>query len=81
MRQRKRLVDKYEKAFDDTNDNMDIIIEKKYGYIGGGASGSKKLIREYHRIYKDVYRYYGVSEDDMKNKTRRYTDLVRVLSR
>lgn len=72
---------KYEKAFDDTNDNMDIIIEKKYGYIGGGASGSKKLIREYHRIYKDVYRYYGVSEDDIKNKTRRYTDLVRVLSR
>ena len=35
---------KYAKAFDDRNDNMDIIIEKKYGYIGGGASGNKKLI-------------------------------------
>ncbi|MGN0350911.1 MAG: hypothetical protein ACI4ES_04595 [Roseburia sp.] len=71
---------KYKKVFDNINDRMDIIIEKKYGYIGGGASGNKKLVKKYNCIYKDVCRYYGVTEDDIKNKSERYKDLVRTLS-
>ncbi len=71
---------KFKKVFADVNDNMNIIIEKKYAYIGGGASGNKKLVKEYNRIYKDICRYYGVTEDDVKSKSERYKNLVRTLS-
>lgn len=53
---------KFEKKIGD--DEMHIIIENKYGYIGGGATG-KKTIKEFHKIYKDVYRYYGVTKEDI----------------
>lgn len=36
---------KFKKFFNDINDNMDIIIEKKYAYIGGGVSGNKNLVQ------------------------------------
>lgn len=69
---------KYEKKIGDTE--MHIIIEKKYEYIGGGASG-KKTIKDFNKIYKDVYRYYGVTEEDIANKTKRYDMVVRTLAR
>ena len=69
---------KYEKKIDD--DEMNIIIEKKYAYIGGGATG-KKTIKEFSKIYKDVYHYYGVTEEDIAKKTRRYDMVVRTLAR
>ncbi len=71
---------KFKRVFADVNAHMAIVIEKKYAYIGGGASGSKKLIKQYNRIYKDLYRYYGVTEKDVRNKSERYKDLVRTLS-
>lgn len=71
---------KYEKVSDNMNDRMDITIEKKYGYIGGGASGNKKFIKKYNHIYRDVCRYYGVTEDDIKNKSERYKNLIQTLS-
>ena len=58
--------------------HMDIQLESRYGYIGGGASG--KFIPKFRKIHKDVYRYYGVSEDDIKNHTKRYDDLLRCLA-
>ena len=69
---------KYEKKIGDTE--MHIIIEKKYENIGGGASG-KKTIKDFNKIYKDVYRYYGVTEEDIANKTKRYDMVVRTLAR
>lgn len=71
---------KYKKSFEDINDDMHIIIEKKYAYIGGGASGNKKLMKRFQSIYKDVYRYYGVTKEDVENQTKRYKDVVRTLS-
>lgn len=70
---------KFERSFDDINDNIHIIIEKKFAYIGGGASGNKKIIKRFNRIYKDIYRYYGVSEEDIKMKSKRYENIVRAL--
>lgn len=46
----------------------------------GGAVGSKKIIKEYHQIYKDIYRYYGVTEEDVRMKSERYKELLGVLS-
>lgn len=71
---------KFIKSFVDINDNMHIIIEKKYAYIGGGAGGNKKLIKKFKQIYKDVYRYYGVTKEDIERKSQRYKDMVRTLS-
>ena len=69
---------KYENKISDTE--MHIIIEKKYDYIGGGASG-KRTIKEFNKIYKDVYQYFGVTKEDIENKTKRYESVVRTLAR
>lgn len=61
------------------NENVCISVEKKSAYIGGGASG-KKEVKEFERIYKDIYRYYGVTQEDISTKSDRYKDYVRVLS-
>ncbi|MBP3617861.1 MAG: hypothetical protein J6J38_07480 [Lachnospiraceae bacterium] len=72
---------KFQISFEDINDNIHFLIEKRFGYIGGGASGNKKILKRFHRIYKDIYRYYGVTEEDIKNKTKRYEEVVRTLCR
>ncbi len=72
---------KFQISFGDINDNMHITIEKRFAYIGGGVSGDKKQVRKFHRIFKDVHRYYGVTAEDMKNKTKRYEQVIRALTR
>ena len=72
---------KFQISFEDINDNMYIIVEKRFAYIGGGVSGDKKVMRKFHRIFKDVHRYYGVTADDIKNKTKRYEQVIRALTR
>lgn len=71
---------RYIKTGKDINDSMDFTIERNYAYFGGGAQGSNGYIRKWRKIYKDVYRYYGVSEEDIRNRTKRYKDLVLELS-
>ena len=72
---------KFKKVFSDVNDNIHIDIEKKYGYIGGGCSGGRKVRKEFNRIYKGIYRYYGVTREDIQSRSKRYVELVRTLSR
>ena len=67
-------------SFADYNDNMYIIVEKRFAYIGGGVSGDKKTTKQFQRIYKDVHRYYGVSNKDIENKTKRYEQVIRALT-
>ena len=71
---------KFQKLFGDINDNIYIVIEKRFAYIGGGATGNKKVIKRFHHIYKDIYRYYGVTREDIRTKSERYKDVVRTLS-
>ena len=59
---------------------MYITIEKRFHYIGGGASGNKKEVKTFNRIYKGVYRYYGVTKEDIENKSKRYEQVVRALT-
>jgi len=70
---------KFQISFADINDNIHITVEKRFAYIGGGASGDKKVMRKFRRIYKDVYRYYGVTSEDIENKSKRYEQVVRAL--
>ena len=71
---------RFQKNIGDINDNMYITIEKRFHYIGGGVSGNKKEMKKFQRIYKDVYRYYGVTSEDIKNKSKRYEQVVRALT-
>ena len=56
------------------------IIEKSRNYIGGGASGNTKTVRRHNCEFKQVYRYYGVSQDDIDSKSERFNDVVRILA-
>ena len=68
------------KRFNDKNDYMHIDIEKNYSSISGGVCGSDKMAKKFNCIYKDIYRYYGVSARDIMEKTERYGDVVHTLS-
>lgn len=72
---------KFQISFGDINDNMYITVEKRFAYIGGEASGNKKEMRKFQRIYRDVHRYYGVTSEDIENKSKRYEQVVRALTR
>jgi hypothetical protein len=67
--------------FEKNEKNLDMIftLEKDYGYIGGFASGSK--LKKFEEIERNVYRYYGVTQEDIDNKTQRYEAFVKTLSR
>ena len=58
-----------------------ILIEKRYAYIGGGASGNTETVNQFKKVYRAVHRYYGVTKEDIKNKTRRYEDYLKQLAR
>lgn len=51
-----------------------------WNIFGISYSGNKKLMRRLRNISQDLYRYYGVSEDDIREKTTRYSSLVMALS-
>lgn len=57
-----------------------ITVEGKYGYIGASSSGTKKYVKKFDKMYKEIYRYYGVAQSDIDNHTERYDDVVRALT-
>lgn len=71
----------FQKAMEGMNGNMHISIEENYGYIGGGASGSNKAIKAFQKLFRDIYKYYGVTEEDICTKSKRYEELIRTLAR
>lgn len=62
----------------------DNFLEMEVDYIwnifGISYSGNKKVMKQFEKISRDLYIYYGVSEEDIKNKTKRYSSLVTALS-
>lgn len=69
---------KYIKKYSDRNESLDVVIETKYGYIGGGASGDK-AVKDLNEMMKCLHKYYGVTQEDIDNKTERYKNLIRTL--
>ena len=57
-----------------------ISIEKTYSMISGGASGTPRYTKSFNKVYKKIYKYYGVTQADIDNKTERYKDLLSTLS-
>lgn len=57
-----------------------IIIEKRYEYIGGSAVGSKRAMKKYNELFRKIYLYYGVTQKDIDEHTKRYDDVVRTLA-
>ena len=54
---------------------MDMI----WGILDCSYSGNQKDMKQLKRISKDVYRYYGVTKEDIKNCSERYSSLVTML--
>lgn len=55
---------------------------RSVGIIGGADGPTSFFIagkRQYKRMYRDVYRYYGASQEDIDNKTKRYANLCKQL--
>lgn len=69
----------FKKQLGDTEYHVQV--EKRYGHIGGGASGSTKAVKGFNKVFKEIYRYYGVSEEDIAEKSKRYEDYLRQLAR
>ena len=65
---------------EDGDNEAHFIIEKTRDYIGGGASGNNNSVRKHNREFKQVYKYYGVSQGDIDNKTERFEEVVRMLA-
>lgn len=64
----------------DEENHTKIIMEKNYGYIGGSASGSANSVKRYNKVYRKVYEYYGVTQKDIDEKSKRYTEVVKTLA-
>lgn len=62
------------------NDYLEMEIEDIWNIFSISYSGDKRVMKRFRKIAKDLYLYYGVSEEDIKNKTERYRSLVAVLS-
>lgn len=61
-------------------DSLELEIDYKWNLFSISYSGNKKLMKQFAKISRDLYCYYGVSEEDIKNKTKRYSTLLTVLS-
>ena len=72
---------KFQLSFEKNDDNIHFVIEKRFGHIGGGASGNRRVIKRFQRLDKEIHRYYGVTEEDIRTKSQRYKDVVRALCR
>ena len=59
---------------------LEMEIDYRWDVFGISYSGSKKEMKQFKRIARDLYLYYGVSEEDIKNKTDRYHSLLATLS-
>lgn len=62
------------------DDSLEMNIDSIWNIFAISYSGNKKVMKQFQKISKDLYIFYGVSEDDIKKKTERYLSLVTVLS-
>lgn len=63
-------------------ENIHIILscEKVSGFLSASVRGCRKIPKKYRKILRAVYRYYGVTQQDIDHKTLRYQQLLAILS-
>lgn len=62
------------------DDSLEMNIDSIWNIFAISYSGNKKVMKQFQKISKDLYIFYGVSENDIKKKTERYLSLVTALS-
>ena len=63
------------------NDNfLEMEIDYIWNIFGMSYSGNKAVMKKFKKIARDLCSYYGVSEEDIRNKAKRYSSLVTSLS-
>ena len=62
------------------DDSLEMEIDYTWNIFGMSYSGNKAVMKDFKKISGDLYSYYGVTEEDIKNKTKRYSLLVTNLS-
>ena len=62
------------------DDFLEMEIDYTWNIFGMSYSGNKTVMKKFKKISRDLYSYYGVTEEDIKNKTKRYSSLVTNLS-
>ena len=68
----------YEMDVDDGHLEMELDYITKI--FGVSYSGNKRVMKHLKKIAQDLYLYYGVTEEDIKNKSERYSSLLAILS-
>ena len=60
---------------------MQIGVETVWQLLEGGSysGGDKKTMKQLRKMFKKIYLYYGVTAEDIKNETERYTSLLTIL--
>lgn len=59
---------------------MELELDFRWEIFGISYSGNKKSMKQLKKMARELYLYYGVSREDMKNKTKRYASLLAALS-
>ena len=62
------------------DDFLEMEIDYTWNIFGMSYSGNKAVMKKFKKIARDLYSYYGVTEEDIINKTERYSSLVTSLS-
>ena len=58
---------------------MQIGVETVWQVIDGSFSRDKKTMKELKKLFREIYLYYGVTSEDIKNETERYKSLLAIL--
>ena len=58
---------------------MQIGVETVWQVIDGSFSGDKKNMKQLKKLFREIYLYYGVTAEDIKNETERYKSLLATL--
>ena len=59
---------------------LELEIDYHWNIFGISYSGNKKTMKQMKEIAKDLYLYYGVSAEDIQQKSERYHSLLATLS-
>ena len=59
---------------------MEIEIDFQWEIFGVSFSGDKKAMKRLRRLSRRLYIYYGVSKEDIRNHSERYSSLLTVLA-